>query len=161
MALPTNLAAKIKSLPMDPTVLATNLELAYLLSFAAHRNHAINQLSLMTQFISIPEILINLLSNIINSPISKMKPINNCSNKPAKTTNSKANKLQKALDAASKSSMPEWLPRLTTWRSSICQEKDPKMKRNCSLLKKMSSSTGLRNLKAITLLSGLKQQRIS
>lgn len=34
MALPTNLAAKLKSIPMDPTALATDLELAYLLSFS-------------------------------------------------------------------------------------------------------------------------------
>jgi len=34
MALPTNLAAKIKAIPMDPTIMATDLELAYLLSFS-------------------------------------------------------------------------------------------------------------------------------
>lgn len=34
MALPTNLAAKIKAIPMDPAVLATDLELSYLLSFS-------------------------------------------------------------------------------------------------------------------------------
>ena len=36
MALPPYLAEKLKTVPMDPAVLATDLELAYLLSFTAH-----------------------------------------------------------------------------------------------------------------------------
>jgi len=34
MTLPTNLAAKIKAIPMDPAVLASDPELAYILSFS-------------------------------------------------------------------------------------------------------------------------------
>ena len=33
MSLPNQLAAKIKSIPMDPLALANNMELAYMLSF--------------------------------------------------------------------------------------------------------------------------------
>ena len=43
MALPTNLAARFKSVPMDPTVLATDLELAYFLSFTNHRKSFVIQ----------------------------------------------------------------------------------------------------------------------
>ena len=39
MALSPYLAEKLKSIPMDPSVLATDLELAYLLSFASHSTH--------------------------------------------------------------------------------------------------------------------------
>lgn len=34
MSLPQPLAAKIKSIPMDPLALANNVELAYMLSFS-------------------------------------------------------------------------------------------------------------------------------
>ena len=37
MALPPYLAEKLKAIPMDPTVLATDLELSYLLSFTNNR----------------------------------------------------------------------------------------------------------------------------
>jgi len=36
MALPTNLSAKLKAVPMDPIALASDLELAYTLSFVQH-----------------------------------------------------------------------------------------------------------------------------
>lgn len=36
MSLPQQLAAKIKSIPMDPLALANNVELAYMLSFSNH-----------------------------------------------------------------------------------------------------------------------------
>ena len=38
MAQSTNLAAKLKDFTMDPTVLASNPELAYLLSFSSQSN---------------------------------------------------------------------------------------------------------------------------
>jgi hypothetical protein len=38
MALPNVLAARIKSIPMDPVAIANDLELAYLLSFTSFRN---------------------------------------------------------------------------------------------------------------------------
>lgn len=37
MSLPPPLAAKIKSIPMDPLALANNVELAYMLSFSNYR----------------------------------------------------------------------------------------------------------------------------
>lgn len=36
MSLPPQLAAKIKSIPMDPLALANNMELAYMLSFSSY-----------------------------------------------------------------------------------------------------------------------------
>jgi hypothetical protein len=56
MALPTNLSAKLKAVPMDPVALATDLELAYTLSFSQHSNTTITKTSHMTLFMSIREI---------------------------------------------------------------------------------------------------------
>lgn len=48
MTLPTNLAAKIKAIPMDPSVLANDPELAYILSFSQHSKPISNQALLMS-----------------------------------------------------------------------------------------------------------------
>lgn len=93
MAQPTNLAAKIKSIPMDPSVLATDPELAYLLSFATHRTYSHTQPSLMIPYTYIHEITTNPLSNTINSLISIRVLTNIFSKRPLETRKLKANKL--------------------------------------------------------------------
>lgn len=42
MSLPQPLAAKIKSIPMDPLALANNIELAYMLSFSNYSIYIVN-----------------------------------------------------------------------------------------------------------------------
>lgn len=81
MALPTNLASKIKSVPMDPTVMASELELGYLLSFSQNSTYESIQTSLMIPSILIQDRSIKVHSKTINSPISRNKPTNNFSRK--------------------------------------------------------------------------------
>jgi len=92
MALPTNLAAKIKAIPIDPTVISTNLELAYLLSFSQHSNHHTTQPSPMTPFTSTPDNHINHHSKIISSPTSINQLTLNSWSKLLKIIDSKTNK---------------------------------------------------------------------
>lgn len=42
MSLPQPLAAKIKSIPMDPLALSNNIELAYMLSFSNYSKSGVN-----------------------------------------------------------------------------------------------------------------------
>lgn len=115
MALPTNLAAKIKSIPMDPSVLATNPELAYLLSFASHRTCLTTQLSLTIPSTSIHEIHTNLLFSTINSQISMRVHTIILLRRPLEILNPKANKWLKESGVASKSFTPELPPICTIW----------------------------------------------
>jgi hypothetical protein len=159
MALPTNLAAKIKSIPMDPSVLATNPELAYLLSFASHRTRLSTQLSLTILYTSILEIHTNLLSSTINSPISTKVLTITLLRRLLKTPNLKASKSSKESDVASKSSMPE-LPQIyTIWLLSICLERVLRAKRSSLLPRKTRKNIGSKSSRQITLLNGLKLQK--
>ena len=92
MALPPYLAEKLKSVPMDPTVLATDLELAYLLSFASNSNSSFTQKCLMTLFISIQDRSINLHLSTINSLIFKIKHLSSFSKRLRKTTKVRTSK---------------------------------------------------------------------
>lgn len=92
MALPTNLAAKIKSIPMDPTILAANPELAYILSFSNHSTSIPTQLSLTTPSISILGTLFNLPWNTSNLLILRMIHTSNSKKTPPRTSNTKTNK---------------------------------------------------------------------
>lgn len=58
MTLPTNLATKLKAIPMDPASLAIHPELAYLLSFSQQRTSIIIKLLLMSPSTPIPDSLI-------------------------------------------------------------------------------------------------------
>jgi len=105
MALPTNLATKLKSIPMDPTALATDLELAYLLSFAQHRTYLVTQpspASRSTYILVNPTIR---LWNTTSMPSSRIKYTSSFSNKQPKTTSLRTGKSQEASDAASRNSM--------------------------------------------------------
>ena len=115
MALPTNLAAKLKSIPMDPTVLATDLELAYLLSFSQHRTSILMQPLPASPSTYIHVNLIIHLSKIISMPSSKTRLMNSCCSKPSKITNPKTDKLPRAFDAVSKNFMHAWQPTHPQW----------------------------------------------
>lgn len=82
MALPTNLSAKLKAVPMDPVALASDLELAYTLSFAQHSNPHTIQTSLINPSMYTPEISHSLLSNNINSQILMIPHTNSYSKSP-------------------------------------------------------------------------------
>jgi len=82
MALPTNLSAKLKAVPMDPVALASDLELAYTLSFAQHSNLHTIQTSPISPSMYTREISHNLLSNNINSQILMTPHTNSCSKRP-------------------------------------------------------------------------------
>lgn len=52
MSIPTQLANKIKSIPMDPLALANNIELAYMQSFSTYSKFYSMQIFPMTQLIA-------------------------------------------------------------------------------------------------------------
>lgn len=128
MALPTNLAAKIKAIPMDPTVLATDLELAYLLSFVQHSTYPSIQTFLTTRYTHTLVSPTNPLSSTTNSRISTKVPTRSCSTKPPRTINSRISKSSRASDVVSKNSMRELLPTptillLNTWLGKRTQRR--------------------------------------
>ena len=74
MALPTNLAARVKNLPMDPSVMATELETAYLLSYQHHRTPSPTQPPPMTPSTAIPATPSSLPSNSTSTRTSTSRP---------------------------------------------------------------------------------------
>jgi hypothetical protein len=130
MALPTNLVAKIKAIPMDPSVLATTPELSYLLSFSANSIHSSIQILLISLPYYIPNLPINLHSNNISSLTSTTRLIKSFSRRPKITTATRTNKQSEALGPASNSSLPEQPPTPLTPQSSIFIERSPKPRKS-------------------------------
>lgn len=106
MALPTNLAAKIKSIPMDPTALATEPELSYLLSFAHHRTRRPTQPSHMTRSTPLRGRPRRRRWRITPSRTSRTRRTISCKRRPRAATRRAVASWSAASAAASSSSTP-------------------------------------------------------
>ena len=107
MSLPKHIADHLRTIPFNPSILSSDPELAYVLSFAEHRKFLLIKQYQTSQFIFIQKIPISLLYHNISLLISTIQHLIIYFRKPTRIISTRMYQWLKALGLRLSSSMRE------------------------------------------------------